>query len=152
MIFGVDLDVGTSDNSRIIQLQAAMKVFFTQLFECTTGGVKLHLYFPTARFRKFKRSMDDLMKIPKVYLDQSYKRIKQAVEKGDQYHGQCFLEQLLIERKLPEKEVLSRSTLLFGAALDTVSFRRHSFVLITVSHRYTNGFSVIIQQCICKIH
>ena len=126
MVFDVDLEVGRSDNSHILQLQAAVQEYILHSTKATTVGLQMHLHFPTTQFRKFKHSLDDLMEIPKVYFDQSSARIRKAVEKGERYHGQCFLEQLLIDKKLTEKEVVLVSSLLFGGALDSVSFKKIS--------------------------
>ena len=131
MVFGLDLDVGSEDNSHFFRIQAAGKELINSLVRAGSSGVWLDLYFPTPQFRRFKRSLDDLMELPKVYFDQSQERIKKAVEKGERYHGQCFLEQLLIEKKLTEKEIILISSLLIGGALDTVSFKISVMVIIT---------------------
>ena len=136
MVFGLDLDVGNEDNSHFYQLQAAAKEFINSILKAASSGVWLDLHFPTPHFRRFKRSMDDLMEIPKVYLDQSQQRIKKAVEKGEWYQGQCFLEQLLIEKKLTEKEIILISSLLVGIALDTVSFKSAMWLLSREMWKY----------------
>lgn len=133
MVFDVDLDVGSGDNSHILRLQNAVKEFILNSVKATTVGLWLHLHFPTVQYKKFKQSLDDLMEIPKVYFDQSHERIQKAVEKGERYHGQCFLEQLLIEKKLTEKEIILVSSLLFGGALDTVSAKRAIWLVLLLA-------------------
>ena len=62
-----------------------------------------------------------MLQMPKIYLDQSRQKIRKAVEQGEQFHGQCFVEQMMIEKKLSEEEIPMISSLLVGGALDTVS-------------------------------
>ena len=120
-MYNAEIESEDVDNPHILQLQDASNDFVSSIAESTFDGIWFHLHFPTPQYKRFKRSLERMLQMPKIYLDQSRQRIRKAVEQGEQFHGQCFVEQMMIEKKFSEEEIPMLSSFLVGGALDTVS-------------------------------
>ena len=75
--------------------------------------------FPTKLVRNLNKATDDLYGIGQKYIDKYLTKMSNGFQESNT--GQSFVEQLLHDGQMSEKEVIMSAIFMFGSSVDTVN-------------------------------